>query len=178
MIVITGKKIVLREYQAEDAEALLMGAHDPVIRRLTGTHATFTLEQTQRYIANYAEAEDRAGFVIAKPETLEPLGEVVILEIDKENRNAHIRITLFTVDDLNKGYGGEAMRLMVDYGFRALNLHRIGLDVFSFNERAVHVYEKIGFKREGVERDSLFYDGEFHDTILMGILEDEWPGSV
>ena len=65
------------------------------------------------------------------------------------------------------------MRLMVDYGFKALNLHRIGLDVFSYNERAVHVYEKMGFKREGLQRDSLFYDGEFHDTILMAILEDE-----
>jgi RimJ/RimL family protein N-acetyltransferase len=83
MIVITGEKIVLREYRAEDAEALLKGAQDPVIRRLTGTHATFTLEQIERYIANYADAEDRVRFIIAQPETLEALGEVVILEIDQ-----------------------------------------------------------------------------------------------
>ncbi len=165
---------MLRKYRAEDAEVLLKGTQDPMVRRLTGTQATFTLAQIERYIANFAEAEDRVGFVIAQPETLAALGEVVILEIDRENNSAHIRIALFDVENLNKGYGSEAMRLMVDYGFKALNLHRIGLDVFSYNERAVHVYEKIGFKREGLQRDSLFYDGEFHDTILMAILEDEW----
>lgn len=75
---------------------------------------------------------------------------------------------------INKGYGTEAMRLAVDYGFTHLNLHRIGLDVLDFNPRAIHVYEKIGFKQEGVLRDTLFYEGTFHSAILMGILEDEW----
>ena len=81
MIIITGEKIVLREYRAEDAEALLKGTQVPEVRRLTGTHATFTLEQTQRYIANYAEAEDRVGFVIAKPETLEPLSDTYVDQV-------------------------------------------------------------------------------------------------
>jgi RimJ/RimL family protein N-acetyltransferase len=68
------------------------------------------------------------------------------------------------------------MRLMVNYGFKELNLHRIELDVFAFNTRAIRVYENIGFKREGLLRDTLFYDGEFHDTVLMSILEDDWLG--
>lgn len=176
---ITGQKIVLRPYRMDDAEAILYGASDPELRRLTGSHATFTLEQTQRYVERSMQPnDDRAGFIIAEPETMHPLGEVVILDIDSHNRSAGIRITLFHTDYLNKGYGSEAMRLMVDYGFRTLKLHRIMLEVFDFNPRAIKVYEKVGFQQEGVLRDALFYDGVYHSTIVMGILESEWQSAT
>jgi RimJ/RimL family protein N-acetyltransferase len=174
MTTIKGEKITLRPYRLSDAEAILRGASDPVARRLTGTHATFTLEQTQNYVARYETAEDRVGFIIAHPATLEPLGEIVLLGIDEDNRNAGLRIAIFNQEDFSKGYGSEAIRLVVNHGFKELNLHRISLEVFDFNPRAIHVYEKVGFKREGVMRDALFYDGEYHNTIMMGILESEW----
>lgn len=63
---------------------------------------------------------------------------------------------------------------MLDYGFGILNLHRIELEVFTYNKRAAHVYEKIGFVREGVRRHALFYNHEYHDVILMSMLEDEY----
>ncbi len=69
-----------------------------------------------------------------------------------------------------KAYGTEAARLAVDYGLHTLNLHRIELEVYDFNPRARHVYEKIGFVVEGVRRDALLWDGEYHDAILMSIL--------
>jgi RimJ/RimL family protein N-acetyltransferase len=176
MTIIYGQKIVLRPYRKTDAPTILTATQDPTVRYFTGTQATFTLEQIERYIDNFEGSDDRVGFIIALPETLEAVGEVVILEIDQRNRSAHIRIALFRVEDLNKGYGSEAMRLMVDYGFRTLNLHRLGLDVFTFNARAIHVYEKIGFKQEGLQRDTLFDGERFHSTVVMGILEDEWNG--
>lgn len=172
---IIGEKVTLRPYQPDDALPLYQGAMNPVLRRLTGTQASFTLEQVQTYVARQADAEDRAGFIIAKPDTLEAFGEVVINNLDDENRSANIRITLFSEDALGKGYGTEAMRLAVDYGFKTLKLHRISLDVFDFNPRAIRVYEKIGFRQEGVQRDTLFYDGEFHSSVMMAILENEWP---
>jgi len=172
---LAGNKIVLRPFQAEDAELVYQATLDPVLRRLTGTQNTFTLEQVQAYVARYANnPEDRVGFIIAERETLKAVGEIVLLNIDPDNRSANIRIGLFRVADLDQGYGSEAMRLMVDYGFRTLKLHRIGLDVLDFNTRAVHVYEKIGFKQEGMLRDTLFYEGAYHSEILMGILESEW----
>ncbi|GIP45480.1 hypothetical protein J45TS6_39390 [Paenibacillus sp. J45TS6] len=63
---------------------------------------------------------------------------------------------------------------MLRYGFNSINLHRIDLTSFTFNPQAIHVYEKIGFKREWVHRDTLYLDGEFHDKITMAILEDEF----
>jgi RimJ/RimL family protein N-acetyltransferase len=174
MTTITGHRVVLRPYRQEDAEAIYQGATDPELRRLTGTHATFTREQVERYIARYDHPEDRVGFIIAHPETMVALGEVVVLDIDEDNHSAGIRIGLFHVDYLNKGYGSEAMRLMVDYAFRTLNLHRLELQVYDFNPRAIRVYEKIGFRREGVLRDALFYDGVYHSAIVMSILDGEW----
>ena len=177
--IIRGQRIVLRSYRASDAEPMLRLNHETNIQRLTGTHTIFTLEQIQRYIGLYHDPDvtDRAGFIIAVPESLEPLGEVVINNIDLDNRSGNIRIVLLSEGSTGQGYGSEAMRLMVDYGFRILGLHRIELGVYAFNPRAIHVYEKIGFKREGVLRDSLFFDDEFHDQIIMSILEHEWGGS-
>ena len=102
---------------------------------------------------------------------------MVINQIDRDNNCANIRIAIFSPDDYGGGYGTEAMRMMVDYGFRELKLHRISLGVFAFNPRAIRVYEKVGFKREGILRDILFYDGEYHDEIVMSILEQEWAAN-
>jgi RimJ/RimL family protein N-acetyltransferase len=74
----------------------------------------------------------------------------------------------------SKGLGTEAIRLMLDYGFRTLNLHRIELFVHDFNERAQKAYKKLGFVEEGRKREALYSDGKYHDEILMAILKEEW----
>jgi RimJ/RimL family protein N-acetyltransferase len=73
-----------------------------------------------------------------------------------------------------KGYGTEIMNLLLRYAFTELNLHRISLTVFEYNERAVRMYEKCGFKIEGRNRDYHFRDGRRWDLICMGILREEW----
>jgi len=75
---------------------------------------------------------------------------------------------------LDKGYGTEALSLLLDYGFKALNLHNIFLSVYSFNERAKKSYEKIGFKIIGIKREALLRDMERYDIILMDILPNEF----
>lgn len=171
--------IILRPFRAEDADTLWNSLGSPVIDKLTGTHATFTRDQIDAYIARQIANDDdeRAAFIIALPDDSRALGEVVINDIDHDNHSANIRIALFAEDDLGKGYGTTAMRLMVDYGFRQLKLHRISLGVYAFNPRAIHVYEKIGFKQEGVLRDALYWEGEYVDEIIMSILAHEWQVS-
>jgi len=173
---IQGKKITLRPFRSEDADPLWDSLHNELMNKLTGTHETFTREMIDNYIDRQIKADDdeRASFIIAVGDDLRTVGEVVINDIEHANHSANIRISLFSEDDLNKGYGSEAMYLMVDYGFKILNLHRISLGVYAFNPRAIHVYEKIGFKQEGVLRDSLYWKGEYIDEIIMSILADEW----
>jgi RimJ/RimL family protein N-acetyltransferase len=112
--------------------------------------------------------------MIIVKDTGELIGEVVLNEIDPDNRSANIRIGICGHEHRGKGYGTEAMTQMLRYGFETLKLHRIHLGVYTFNPRAVHVYEKLGFQRDGVERDALYVDGEFHNMILMSMLEEEF----
>jgi len=173
---IQGKKITLRPFQAEDADPLWDSLESDLSNKLTGTHATFTRDMIDNYIAKQIKADDddRASFIIAVEDDLRAVGEVVINDIDHDNHSANIRISLFYEHDFNKGYGTEAMRLMVNYGFKTLKLHRIELGVYAFNPRAIRVYEKIGFKQEGILRDALYWDGEYVDEITMSILAHEW----
>jgi len=74
----------------------------------------------------------------------------------------------------NKGYGSEAIRWILDYGFRIAGLHRIAIGCFSWNEGARKLYEKLGFVLEGRYREALWHDGGWHDIIEFAMLEDEW----
>lgn len=173
---IQGKKSNLRPFITSDADPLWESIDNETINKLTGTHADFTRDMIDRYVANQIKEDDdsRVSFIIEARDDIRPVGEVVINDIDPDNRSGSIRISLFYEADFGKGYGSEAMHMMVDYGFRELNLHRISLGVYNFNPRAIHVYEKIGFKKEGVLRDALLWKGEYVDEIIMSILEHEW----
>lgn len=176
LLPLRGEKIMLRLFQAEDADPLWAGINNSEMNRLTGTHATFTREAIDAYIARQIANDDdeRASFIIALPDDSRALGEVVINEIDRDNNSANIRIALFDEADLGKGYGTDAMRLMVNYGFRQLGLHRIELGVYAFNPRAIRSYEKVGFRVEGRLRDALYWEGDYVDMIIMSILAHEW----
>lgn len=76
-----------------------------------------------------------------------------------------------------QGYGQEAMKLILDFAFRELNLHRVFLTVFSYNTTAIALYEKLGFTHEGTHRQHLQRDGQRFDMLLYGILREEWARS-
>jgi len=84
------------------------------------------------------------------------------------------KIAIYKKGDFNKGYGSEAIILALNYGFGMFNIHRIELSVFEFNERAIGVYEKLGFVKEGIKRDSLYFNHKYYNEIIMSILEDEF----
>jgi RimJ/RimL family protein N-acetyltransferase len=94
-------------------------------------------------------------------------------------RSWELRILIFDPDAIGKGIGLEATTLLAHYGFQRLNAHRIWLGCSADNEPAWKTYEKVGFKREGVLRDDLFYDGKYHDAYRYAILEhDEARGRL
>lgn len=140
----------------------------------TGTQQVFNRTNIESYLENIASDNSRVDFLIFAKETNKPVGEVVINDIYMGNRSASIRIVINNKEDFSKGYGSEAMILALNYGFAMLNLHRIELEAFPFNQRAIHVYEKLGFKREGIKRDGAFFNHKYYDMITMSILEDEF----
>ena len=176
--VLFGNKINLRPITAQDANVMFDSLSDAESMRLTGTQQTFTFEQVAAYCAGLETAVDRADYAIIRKEDDLYVGEVVLNNIDWDNRSANFRIALANQKYFGQGYGSEATQLILAFGFEALNLHRIELEVYDFNPRAQHVYAKAGFVREGVRRDALLWDGEYHDAIVMSILEDEYKKST
>lgn len=143
-------------------------------KRLTGTHATFTREQIRSYLECLAGRPDRADWALIASEDDSYLGEVVLNKLDADNESMNLRIAL--AGHFGQGYGTEATRAAVAYGFDVVRLHRISLEVFAFNPRAQRVYEKCGFRCEGVARDALLWDGQRINAVMMSILATDPRG--
>lgn len=146
---------------------------DPESMRLTGTRGEFDADAVRKLIAGRVETVDRLDFAVVDNASGACVGEAVLNNWDPPNRNCSFRIAIFAAGR-DRGLGTEATRLTVGHAFDALGLHRVSLTVFAFNPRAQRVYEKVGFVREGVQRDQLLWDGQWVDSVQMSILEDEW----
>jgi RimJ/RimL family protein N-acetyltransferase len=109
---------------------------------------------------------------------LRPSGRLVGLttfsSLDPDNGSVLFHITIGERDAWGHGYGTEAAQLMLWLAFERIGLHRVGLTVFAFNERAIRSYEKAGFRIEGRLREAIARDDRYWDEIQMGILRDEW----
>jgi len=169
-----GNQVYLRPLELADVDFMVQISNNDVeMRRLTGTQTPFTRDQIEHYIQRQAQGDTRVSFGIVRRDEDRLVGEVVISDIHRNARSANFRIAISDAYTGN-GFGTEATRLMLDYGFGMLNLHRIEIDVYTINERAIHVYEEVGFKREGLKRQNWYYDHQFYDTVIMSILEDEY----
>ncbi|MFQ5791226.1 MAG: GNAT family N-acetyltransferase [Acidobacteriota bacterium] len=174
---IEGKQVVLREFRREDVPVIHSWANDPsVVRYLTWAVFPQTLRETEHFVESQMGGNDplNRGFVIALREGDTCIGTTGCHNIDWRNRCAELGIVIGKRDYLGKGYGTEAVDLLLGFSFRELNLHRVFLRVFDFNERAVQAYRKCGFVEEGRLREAFFREGRYHDILLMGILEEEY----
>ena len=106
------------------------------------------------------------------------IGFVALHSIEWNNGSALLSIGIGEPAYRGKGYGTDALQLILRYAFAELNLHRIGLDVISDNTRAIQAYKKAGFLHEGTLRSAVLRDGRRHDRMLMGILREEWERQV
>lgn len=166
----------IRLARREDAQAYYAQNYCPLDRetaRLTGCRETFTQEEVISFFLKSVEDDNRYFFLITAPDG-RIIGESVINEIDWELRSANFRIGIFQSAERGKGIGSWAVETARDFAFEELGLHRLELDVFSFNPRAERIYLNAGFRREGVLRDAVMDGDKFADDILMSLLEDEW----
>ena len=117
---------------------------------------------------------DMYWFAIRALEDDRLLGDITLSVVNWGNRNAFTGISIGDREFWGKGYGTDAMRLILRYGFYELNLRRISLVVFEFNQRALRSYEKAGFRIEGRQRQGVQREGRRWDILYMGILREEW----
>jgi len=141
---------------------------------MTGTRKTFTLDEIIKSYKQFSEDPTRYDFAICLVDNNEVIGDLAVLEVDKVNRKAGFRISLHNKNIINKGYGTEATKLAQKFTFEELKLNRLELEVFSHNPRGIKAYEKAGFKKEGVLRNSLYMNDRYSDEVLMGMLREEY----
>lgn len=113
-------------------------------------------------------------FMIRTSAEHKTIGFIELSGYDWVARNAWVGIAIGDPEFRSKGYGTEAMTLLLKFAFRGQNLHRVNLGVFSFNQRAIRCYEKCGFKYEGTERECIYKDDQRWDAFSMGVLQSEW----
>ncbi len=171
---LAGTRVTLRPIDAADADSMWASLADAEAARLTELMPSSPGCRLTPGAASRPACDDRLDLAVTDAATGAWAGELVINDWDEDNRSCGFRIAL-DAGFRNRGFGTEATRLIVDYAFSELPIHRISLEVFDFNPRAIATYEKVGFRREGVLRDALWWDDEFHDTIVMGLLRTEWP---
>lgn len=174
--VLAGETVVLRPVIADDAVDMLEVLADGDVLRLTGSHGNLSpddVEPMRQWYGSRAGHDDRLDLAAVDRVTGRYVGEVVLNELDPNNNSCSFRIALGATGQ-NRGLGTEATRLVLGYAFERVGLHRISLEVYSFNSRARRVYEKVGFRPEGVLRDALLWEGQRFDAHVMSILAHEW----
>lgn len=114
---------------------------------------------------------------------IRPLAEDTIIGllefdgVDWSNRTTFVSVGIGEAEFRGRGYGYDTMRVALRFAFHELNLHRVCLTVFSYNERAIALYERLGFVREGSFREHVERDGCRYDMLLFGLLRVEWEKS-
>jgi RimJ/RimL family protein N-acetyltransferase len=137
-----------------------------------------TMEKEQDWYDRQSRAESDVPFTIYERETLRPIGNTGLHEVDYRNRTASFGIMIGEPECRGKGYGTETTRLMLDYAFTALGLHNVMLIVFEFNDAGIRAYQKAGFKEFGRRRECRLMGGKLWDEIQMDCLSTEFEGPV
>ncbi|MCH4890250.1 GNAT family N-acetyltransferase [Acidaminobacter sp. JC074] len=171
----TGEKIRLRAYTTGDIEQAQAYVNDPEVKHYLTPTVPFplTYSDEKKFIEGMSAFKDAYSFAI---DTLEGkyIGGCGLNKVDWKNRTCVVGIFIGDKSYWGKGYGTDAMKVLINFIFDEMNLNRIELNVYSFNERAIKSYEKCGFVKEGVLRQALYKAGAYHDEVIMSILKDEY----
>ncbi|NLG98657.1 MAG: GNAT family N-acetyltransferase [Chloroflexi bacterium] len=171
----TGKRIRLAVFDPErDSEKMARWNQNSQYQQLldSGPSNLFTPAQIKEWIEKHYD--EIYNFSIRLLDDDRMVGIVDLSGFDWTAGNAWVGIGIGEPDLWGKGYGTEAMHLILRFAFEELNLKRVSLTVFEYNERAYQSYKKTGFREEGRLRQWLQRGGERYDLIFMGVLRDEW----
>ena len=181
--VLAGKNVVLRPFEKRDCETMYEILNEPDLKKLTGSVSSdeeaYAMtqpeekEKIQQWYLTRNEQDKRLDLAIVSKESNQAIGEVVFNEYEEDTANVNFRM-LLSEASCNKGIGTEALNMFIQYGMEELKLHKISLEVFSFNPRAERVYQKAGFKLEGIKREAFIYNQEYIDIKIYGMLQTDY----
>jgi RimJ/RimL family protein N-acetyltransferase len=172
---LVGEKCYLSPCSLEDAGKWTQWLNDLEVAIPLGDEAYTqpTLDQQREMIGNISKGHYHVFTIVALKDD-EAIGRCILFNIDQVNRRGMLGIFIGEKGYWNRGFGQDAIKLLLDYGFNLLNLNNIMLGTISFNERATSCYKKVGFREIGRRREARIIGGKKYDVILMDILADEF----
>jgi RimJ/RimL family protein N-acetyltransferase len=173
--ILEGPSVVLRRHHPRDLPAVIRWYRDPELAHLTRySLRPMPIEEIERFFQSRLLSPESVAYGIHVRTSERLIGLTTFSSIDTDNGSVLFHITIGERDAWDRGYGTEATELMLSLAFERLGLHRVGLSVFAFNERAIRAYQKAGFHIEGRLREAILRDGRYWDEIQMGALAEEW----
>jgi RimJ/RimL family protein N-acetyltransferase len=173
-----GDRIRLAALEKNDMESVARWQHNATFLRLFDATPAYPKSRDRLEQWLRERQQDRTAFLfgvrLLNDDAL--IGYAELEGILWAHRVGWLSIALGDPASWGQGYGSETMRLLLAFAFDELNLHRVQLTVFGYNRRAIALYEKLGFRHEGVFREFIQRDGTRHDMILYGLLRQEWAG--
>ncbi|WP_027963991.1 GNAT family N-acetyltransferase [Halalkalibacillus halophilus] len=173
---LSSKRIKLRKVENDDVETYHQWRNDLEVMASTSPSLDlYSLDDTRGFVENvFIGSDSSKSYMIEELDQQQAIGITSLINIDYKNRNAELIIDIGEKTYWGSGYGTEAVTLLLNFAFQELNFHRLSLRVFSFNEKAIHLYKKLGFQEEGKSRQALYRNGRWHDIIHMGLLKEEF----
>ncbi|MCL2031505.1 MAG: GNAT family N-acetyltransferase [Oscillospiraceae bacterium] len=168
-----GERVYLSPIHTDDAEIYTRWLNDPAVADHLGLYRQLISLGNEKKILETLSNEGHHYAIILK-ENDELLGNISLMDIEHIYRRAAMGLFIGEAGRRGRGYGAEAIRLILDYGFHTLNLHNIMLTVHADNPRALACYQKIGFREIGRRREARIKDGQYIDLIFMDILPGEF----
>lgn len=171
-----GDRIRLSELCRDDVDVVVPWFHDYEFLRLLDDDPVRPLsrESHERWYEEAAKAKDAYHFSIRTLDGDTLIGTCSLYDQDRRSHSATFGIGVGDKAYWGRGYGTEATRLTLRAAFYELNYHRVELEVFAYNARAIRAYEKAGFVQEATLREAVYREGAYHDVLVMGVLKDEW----
>ena len=167
-----GYNIYLSPMSLDDASIYVRWLNDFTISENIGIDSKIiTLSSLKKWLSDNLNSYN---FTIILKDTSKPIGIINLYDTDLIHQKASLAMFIAEAENRNKGYGKEAIKLLLEYSFNNLNLNNIMLKVYSFNKRAIKLYESLGFKKIGIRHKSHYYKGKYYDEIYMEILKEEY----
>ena len=168
-----GRLVRLRAKEEPDLEFVYQWINDWETIKYLGQRYPRGHEFEKTWLANNEPSGTEGSYIIETLAEGRPIGWLGLHNASPEDRVAELGIAIGDHDFLDGGFGTDAMRVACTAGFDVMNLHKVELTVYDWNPRAIRVYEKVGFKHEGVLRQGIFKAGRWHDLVFMGLLRHE-----
>jgi RimJ/RimL family protein N-acetyltransferase len=171
-----GSQVYLRPLEKADAGFTTTCFNDPDVRRTINRYRPRNEKSQEEFIQTKSQDENVIVLGIVVRATDRLIGITSLHEIDWRSRRSCFGLIIGVKEEWGKGHGTEATALIVGHAFETMNLNRVWLQVFEDNPAGIRIYEKVGFRREGILRQDAFHGGRYWDTYLMAILREEWQG--